>query len=187
MREFIQQKTPLTCKIYHQIWTETPISALSNLNGPINSENLRFPGNNFSEDFFGGCRSNFRYLFRRFYPEIKKMASKQQKTSTYNHIGTLHEKVESGLWEFSRHAMDRMIQRNITVTDIREALVSGEIIEDYPTDKYGPSFLVLGVTVSNRHLHVQCSYPSRPLVKIITAYEPNPLEWIDFRTRRQTP
>ena len=29
-----------------------------------------------------------------------------------------------------------------------------------------------------------CSYPSRPLVKIITLYEPDPDLWIDYRARR---
>ena len=31
--------------------------------------------------------------------------------------------------------------------------------------------------------HIQCSYPSRPLLKIVTLYEPNPAQWADFRVR----
>ncbi len=31
---------------------------------------------------------------------------------------------------------------------------------------------------------MQCSYPSRPLVEIITLDEPDPDLWIDFKTRR---
>jgi len=31
---------------------------------------------------------------------------------------------------------------------------------------------------------VHCSYPSRPLVKIITIYQPDPELWIDFKVRR---
>jgi hypothetical protein len=62
---------------------------------------------------------------------------------------------------------------------------NGEIIEDYPDDKYGPSSLVLGFAVAGRPLHVQCSYPSRPLVKIITLYEPDSGLWMDFRERRR--
>jgi hypothetical protein len=31
---------------------------------------------------------------------------------------------------------------------------------------------------------VQCSYPSRPLVKIVTVYEPDPSLWLDFRVRK---
>jgi hypothetical protein len=63
-------------------------------------------------------------------------------------------------------------------------LAQGEIIEDYPDDKYGPSCLVLGFTRSARPLHIQCSYPSRPLVKIITLYQPDPDKWIEFTRRK---
>ena len=52
----------------------------------------------------------------------------------------------------------------------------GEVIEDYPHDKYGPSCLVLGFTLSQRPLHIHCSYPMRPIIKIITLYEPDPLK-----------
>jgi hypothetical protein len=88
-------------------------------------------------------------------------------------------------FEFSKHATDQSILRGISVHEIRQAISVGEIIEDYPKDKYGPSCLVLGFTPAGRPLHVQCSYPSRPLVKIVTVYEPEPDKWIDFRVRRK--
>jgi len=87
-------------------------------------------------------------------------------------------------FEFSKHAVDQALLRNILVSEIREAAQAAEIIEDYPDDKYGPSCLLLGFTRTGRPLHIQCSYPSRPLLKIITVYEPNPGEWIDYRKRR---
>ncbi|MEG4583728.1 DUF4258 domain-containing protein [Microcoleus sp. MOSTC5] len=43
--------------------------------------------------------------------------------------------------------------------------------------------MIFGFTTTNRPLHVQCSYPSRPLVKIITLYEPYAKIWIDFKLR----
>jgi hypothetical protein len=73
--------------------------------------------------------------------------------------------------------------RHIRVAEIREAIAGGEIIEDYPDDKYGPSCLILGFTISARPLHVQIGY-SPQWVKVITVYEPNPAEWLDFRTRK---
>ena len=69
------------------------------------------------------------------------------------------------------------------IEKIREAIAHGEIIEDYPDDKYGPNCLILGFTLEQRPLHIQCRYPSRPLVKIITLYEPNIKLWIDFKIR----
>jgi len=60
--------------------------------------------------------------------------------------------------------------------------MAGEIIEKYPDDKYSPSCLIYGKTRGERDLHVQVSLP--PLVVIITAYEPDESEWIDYRFRR---
>ena len=73
----------------------------------------------------------------------------------------------------------------ITVQELHEAIADGEVIEDYPNDKYGPSCLVFGMTKSRRPIHIQCSYPSRKVVKIITLYQPDPEQWIDYKVRRK--
>ena len=99
-------------------------------------------------------------------------------------IDDIREKIASDQFELSQHAVDQSIVRHISVQELREAIAIGEIIEDYPTDKYGPSCLVFGVTLARRPLHIQCSYPSRPLVRIITLYEPDPQRWIDGKVRR---
>ena len=44
------------------------------------------------------------------------------------------------------HCLERSIERSIEVEDIECAIESGEIIEYYPEDKYGPSCLILGYT-----------------------------------------
>jgi hypothetical protein len=99
-------------------------------------------------------------------------------------IEEIKSKFAQDEFEFSKHAADQSILRGIRVREIRQAISVGEIIEDYPQDKYGPSCLVLGFTPAGRPLHIQCSHPSRPLVKIVTVYEPEPDKWIDFRVRR---
>jgi hypothetical protein len=99
-------------------------------------------------------------------------------------IRELRSKIAQGQFEFSQHAVDQSIIRRISVHEIREAFANGQVIENYPEDKYGPSCLIVGFTLTGRPLHIQCSYPSRPLVKIITLYEPDPDRWVDFRTRR---
>jgi hypothetical protein len=99
-------------------------------------------------------------------------------------IAEIRNKVTSEHFEFSRHAADQSILRRVTVQELREAIASGEVLEIYPNDKYGPSCLILGFTLSGRPLHVQCSYPSRPIVKIITIYEPDAELWLDYRVRR---
>jgi len=99
-------------------------------------------------------------------------------------IDEIREKIDAEQFEFSKHAVDQSIIRRITVQETRELFADAEVIEDYPEDKYGPSCLILGRTREGRALHIQCSYPSRPIIKIITVYEPDPDLWIDFRIRR---
>ena len=100
-------------------------------------------------------------------------------------VTDIQEKIRSRCYEFSRHAVDQSVRRDISVGELEDALAGTiEIIEDYPDDKYGPSCLVLGYTNSGRALHVLCSYPSRPILKVITIYEPDPSQWADDRIRR---
>ena len=96
-------------------------------------------------------------------------------------VAEIQAKFANEQFEFSRHALDRTILRMVSVQEIREAIQQAELLEDYPDDKYGPSCLLLGFTQGGRALHLQCSYPSRPLIKIITVYEPDDAEWSEFR------
>ena len=98
---------------------------------------------------------------------------------------TIREKVGAGMFEFSEHATDQTIVRGIRVQEVREAMTACEVIEIYPDDKYGPSCLVLGFTTAMRPVHVHCSYPSRPIIKLITLYEPDPSRWLEFKVRRR--
>ena len=102
-------------------------------------------------------------------------------------IAALRAKVLAGAWELSRHALDQCLLRGIRTSDIRECLLDGQVIEVYPDDKYGPSCLVLGSTSGGKILHVHCSDETRPLLKIVTAYEPDPSRWEEHRFRRTPP
>ena len=75
-----------------------------------------------------------------------------------------------------------MIKRSINRHEDEEAILGGEIIEEYPDDKYFPSCLIYGKTRKGRDLHAQISLP--PLVVVITTYEPDPEEWIGFKIGR---
>jgi len=100
-------------------------------------------------------------------------------------LDEIRGKIIARQYEFSKHAVDQSIVRDVSVSEFEEA-ISGpsEVIEDYPDDKYGPSCLILGHTEAGRPLHMQCSYPSRPLVKVVTVYEPDSQGWIDLRIRK---
>jgi len=100
-------------------------------------------------------------------------------------IREIKKAFREGRYEYSLHAVDQSILRHITRQEILEAIENGQIIENYPEDKFGPSCLVYGRTDLERPLHIQCSYPTRSKIKIITVYEPNPEEWIDYKKRRR--
>ena len=96
----------------------------------------------------------------------------------------IQQQLANGQFEFSQHAFRRAVELNISEREIREAGVVSEIVENHPDDKYSPSGLLLGFTQIGRPLHFQVSYAESDSVKIITIYEPEPDEWIDFRKRR---
>src|SRR5438874_12716663 len=96
----------------------------------------------------------------------------------------VQQQLAAGEFEFSRHAFRRVVERNISEQEIREAGAKAEVIEDYPEDKYSPSALLLGFTTTGRPLHFQVSFAEAPLAKIITIYEPDINDWIDNRKRR---
>jgi Domain of unknown function (DUF4258) len=100
-------------------------------------------------------------------------------------IEEIRQKIADEQFEFSKHAVDQSILRRIQVQDVREAIANGQVIEDYPNDKYSPSCLICGLTQTQKVIHIQCSYPSCALLKIITLYEPDPQRWnSDFTQRR---
>jgi len=100
-------------------------------------------------------------------------------------IKDIQERLRRGDCRFTIHAFERCIERDISPNHIKDAILSGEIIEDYPEDKYGASCLVYGVTKAGKILHLQCSLDP---VWIITAYDPTlePTEWEEnFKRRRR--
>ena len=97
-------------------------------------------------------------------------------------IKGIRAKIKIGEYRFSDHAVKRMIKRSIDRAEIEDAVLCGEIIEDYPDDKYSPSCLIYGISKVGRHLHIQLSLP--PTVVVITAYDPDETEWTNYRVRR---
>ncbi len=100
-------------------------------------------------------------------------------------LATLRAQLVAGEFEFTQHALKRVVERNIANIEIREVGMRAVIIEDYPADKYGPSCLLLGFTIANRPLHLQVTRQSGIRIKIITLYEPDPAEWVSFIERRK--
>lgn len=86
---------------------------------------------------------------------------------------------------WTNHVIVRLLQRNIAQIDVENALLSGEIIEEYENDYPYPSCLVYGININNKILHVVCGTNDTELW-IITAYYPDSKEWEnDLKTRKE--
>jgi len=86
---------------------------------------------------------------------------------------------------FSRHAITRMFERGLSVSDVRDVIAHGDAIASYPDDQPYPSTLLLGYS-GKRPIHVVVAQaPADGACFVITAYEPDPAVWTDdFRRRR---
>jgi len=98
-------------------------------------------------------------------------------------IENICRKLSDGQFEFSRHAFKRAVERNISELEIREAGEKATVIEYYPEDKYSPSCLLLGFTDKGRPLHIQVSLMDTEIIRIITVYEPDETQWVNFAQR----
>ena len=84
-----------------------------------------------------------------------------------------------------QHGRKRCAERGIRARDIIDAINTGEIIEDYPDDTPYPSCLILGYA-GERVLHVCASLDDESMIRLITAYSPDPAKWeADWKTRKE--
>ena len=85
----------------------------------------------------------------------------------------------------TQHSSERCRQRGIRKQDIKNAVMNGEIIEQYPEDFPFPSCLVCGFSAKNEIIHVVMSDEGSGS-RIITAYYPDSEKWEeDFKTRKE--
>jgi len=86
--------------------------------------------------------------------------------------------------EWTIHFSKRLLQRSISAFEEETSISNGAIIENYPDDYPYPSCLLMGKTDDDRVLHIVCAIYDAKLW-IITAYEPNLIEWeADYQTRK---
>lgn len=87
--------------------------------------------------------------------------------------------------KWSAHCLERMQERDINIDDVRNCIISGEIIENYPDDFPYPSCLVFGYTKNEKVLLVVVG-SNNTILFIITAYYPNTKKFMnDLKTRRE--
>lgn len=100
-------------------------------------------------------------------------------------IDTIKQMVKDGKIRWTNHVIVRLFQRNISQEYVENAILNGEIIEEYEIDYPYPSCLVYGINLKNEILHVVCGLNEIELW-IITAYYPDNIKWEnDLKTRKE--
>ena len=100
-------------------------------------------------------------------------------------IEIIKEYVSKRKIDWTKHCLNRLNQRNIQISDVKNAVNNGRIIEYYYDDYPYPSCLILGYSINNEILHIVCGV-SEGIVHMITAYYPNTEKWEeDMKTRRE--
>jgi Domain of unknown function (DUF4258) len=75
------------------------------------------------------------------------------------------------------HAQQEMVDEDISLEQVLQAITTGQILENYPQHRCGACCLVNGLTQHGRPLHVVCT-TAQPVLILITTYEPKPPKWI---------
>ena len=87
--------------------------------------------------------------------------------------------------KWTKHCIERMQERDISINDVESCLQTGKIIENYPDDFPHPSYLIFGHTKENKILHIVVGSESSNLF-FITSYFPNTdIFEKDLKTRKE--
>lgn len=102
------------------------------------------------------------------------------------YIESFRKLYSDGKIKWSSHGLVRMQERDITIDDVANCILNGEIIEEYiekPPAK--DSVLIYGKTLSNKVIHIVLGIDSESIY-FVTAYFPT-LEKFeeDLKTRRK--
>ena len=80
--------------------------------------------------------------------------------------------VKAGRVLWKKHALERMMERAISRSHVKQAILQGSIIEYYPDDYPVPSILL--ATIQPLPLHAVVAYDAESQqCHVITAYRPN--------------
>ena len=91
-----------------------------------------------------------------------------------------------GSYEWKKHTLQRMAERNVLQAEIIEVILQGELIGKYDDDKPFPSALFFKM-IKQRPLHVVVAVNKVELfASIITVYEPSiEIFETDFKTKKK--
>ena len=91
--------------------------------------------------------------------------------------------VRSGDYFYSSHADTERKVEELTLSQVEEALLNGEILEEYPDTGRGESCLIIGFS-KEIPIHIVCGWRHDKVV-IVTTYIPSLPKFLDPWTRRK--
>ena len=96
----------------------------------------------------------------------------------------LIEALKLGNIEWRKHSLERMLERDISRVEVKNALLHGEIIESYETDV--PFASALFFHSDSKTIHVVASLDEvSSTVYVVTAYVPDTTHFYDDLKRRR--
>lgn len=102
-------------------------------------------------------------------------------------IEIIRQLIRAGRYQVKLHAVQHALQEGFDESDIRNAVLNGEIIEQYPERRRA---LICGqftpFPAMMMYLHVICEQRYPDQVTIVTAYIPNTRDWGTPPTHRRT-
>lgn len=99
----------------------------------------------------------------------------------------LRDAVASGRIQWHRHGLERAFGRGISRAEVLEAILHGEVIEEYSERRPHASCLILRIAEKPLHV-VAAGDADAGICHIVTVYRPD-LDHFepDFRTRKKRP
>lgn len=103
-------------------------------------------------------------------------------------LNAIHQRIQNGHYLIRSHVLQHALKEGFTRRDLLEAILNGQIIEEYPDAK---RVLVCGYTKpGNRdriYLHIVCEVADPVFVEFVTAYYPDESLWErpDFKRRQR--
>ena len=96
-------------------------------------------------------------------------------------IGEIKSKARNNQYVYSHHAEIERRAEGLTFAQVEEALLSSQVLEQYPDTGRGESCLVVGFA-GEMAIHAVCGWRGEK-VALITVYIPRPPKFVDPWTR----
>jgi hypothetical protein len=100
-------------------------------------------------------------------------------------IEDIKARVRNNQYVYTLHAEIERKADELTFAQIEEALLNGEILEQYPDTGRGESCLIVGFAGGDIPIHAVCGWRGEKIA-LITAYVPRPPGFVDPWTRGES-